>query len=81
MLYFSNLNTQSVNKLYDKKIQKTQNIKKIIERDKLKNEMCHKNGIQIFYYSNIKNETYFDRVYYDKEELLNDIQYGKKRLL
>jgi hypothetical protein len=56
---------------------------KIVKRDKEKFNKCKKNNVKIFYftdditYSNIK---YFDRIYFDKIEMLNNIKnnYGKQ---
>ena len=45
----------------------------IKERDKRKYDLC-KGKVNLFYYSNIKVENYFDKVYNDKEELLNAIK-------
>ena len=45
----------------------------IKERDKRKYELC-KNNVDLFYYSNFKVENYLDKVYNNKEELLNAIK-------
>ena len=47
--------------------------KEIDLRDKLKKELCLENNIKILYYSN-KNIEFFDKVYTDKNELLNEIK-------
>lgn len=42
--------------------------------DKLKNELCVKNGITIKYYSNVKFENYLYEVFYDKNKLVESIK-------
>lgn len=48
---------------------------KIIKMDELKKELCHKNGVEIKYYSNLAIK-YPYQVFEDKKELINDIQNG-----
>ena len=42
--------------------------------DKLKNELCVKNGITIKYYSNVKFENYLYEVFHDKNKLVESIK-------
>ena len=44
-----------------------------INRDKLKKKICEEHGIKIYYISNLKSE-YWDKLYYSKKELLNEIK-------
>lgn len=46
----------------------------IKERDKRKYDLC-KGNVDLFYYSNFKIEKYLDKVYNNKEELLNAIKH------
>ena len=48
-----------------------------IERDKRKKELCEKNGVNIFYFSNL-NIDYPYMVYEDKNNMLKKIVNGKK---
>ena len=47
-------------------------------RDRLKKDYCEKNGIKIYYYTNI-HKKYFCKVYRNKEKLLNDIIWTTKK--
>ena len=50
-----------------------------IKRDKIKYDKC-KGNVRLFYFSNIKMDNYFDKVYNDKVELLKIIKDEKKLL-
>jgi hypothetical protein len=58
---------------------------KIKERDIVKYNLCQKNGIKLFYFSNEKKtlfNEYIDKVFSDKEELIKEIlEYGKNNRL
>lgn len=45
-----------------------------VSNDKLKNELCVKNGITIKYYSKVKFENYLYEVFYDKNKLVENIK-------
>lgn len=63
------------NSIFNKK----ENIEDIYKLDKDKYELFNSNNIKIFYYTNINyKKDYFQKLYYNKEELLKDIiEYGK----
>ena len=42
-------------------------------RDKIKKKICNENNINIFYFTNIKNIKFFDKVYYNKDKLIKSI--------
>ena len=52
----------------------SQNIEKIINRDKLKKQLSESNGIKIYYYSNVQNIVSNEKIFSDKIELLKEIQ-------
>lgn len=54
-----------------KKLEETQ------KRDKIKKQLCEKNGIKLFYYSNLGIK-YPYKVYENKNELFNLIKNGRK---
>lgn len=50
------------------------NFKNIIERDKIKKDLCEANSVKLFYFSNHKKYDYeLGRVYSDVDELINEI--------
>lgn len=50
-------------------------INELYEYDKQKQNLFYEHGIKIFYYTNVKvNDEYFDKLYYDLNELLNKIK-------
>lgn len=52
----------------------SKNIEDIITRDKLKRELCEKNGIKILYYTNLKKfANSFENLYISKEKILETI--------
>ena len=53
-------------------------VEEIIERDTLKRKLCEEHGIKVFYFSNLDIE-YPYKVYEDKDEILNAIDYGCAR--
>lgn len=52
---------------------KTSQLKEVQERDKIKRNLCLKNGLKIYYYSNFHIDFPY-HVYVDKDILLNDIK-------
>ena len=52
----------------------SQNIEKIINRDKLKKQLSENNGIKIYYYSTVQNIVSNEKIFSDKTELLKEIQ-------
>lgn len=51
----------------------SQNIEKIIKRDKLKKDILEKNGINVLYYTNENIENYFGNIFNSKDLLLKKI--------
>lgn len=68
-----------LNSIYNSNIK---TIEELYNYDKSKQQLFANNGIKIFYYTNIiiKNN-YFDKLYYNIEELINDIKYESKKSL
>lgn len=46
---------------------------KVVERDKIKYNLCKKNNIKLYYYSNIIKEDYFDKIYNDIDIIFKEI--------